>query len=83
MHLQRVGGGLRDRCARPGGSAERPGHLGDPHRLGQEDRIAAASSPVASSPLACWSFSSACRVFDVKSPVGWASYPSACRFWLS
>ena len=30
---------LQDRCTRPGGSAELAGHLGDPHRLGQEDRV--------------------------------------------
>ena len=35
----RVGRGLRDRRAGPGGSAEGPGHLGDPHRLGEEDHL--------------------------------------------
>ena len=39
LHLERVGGGVQDRRTRLGGSAELAGHLGDPHRLGQEHRI--------------------------------------------
>jgi len=39
LHMERVGCGGQDRCARLGGSTELAGHLGDSHRLRQEDRI--------------------------------------------
>ena len=39
---------------------------------GRKTTSSVASSPDSSSPVSCWSFSSACWVFDVnRSPVGW------------
>jgi len=53
-------------CARLGGSTELAGHLGDSHRLRQEDRIIEISSPVTFEPLSCWSTLRALSVIQVK-----------------
>ena len=39
LHVERAGGGVQRLGTRLGGCAELAGDLGDPHRLGQEDRV--------------------------------------------
>ena len=70
LHVQRVGRGAQHRCTRPGGSPDLAGDLGDPDRLGQEDRVTESRARRSRRrPCLRWSTLSACSVFEVKARV--------------
>ncbi len=79
LHVERVGGGVQRLRTRLGGSAELAGDLGDPHRLGQEDRVTEGKRAGHVNALAALERLERRLVFVVKA----SPAPRTCRLRLS